>query len=255
MTMQQSSKFYNLLSIFAIVVIWHFASGTIFNEKLVPPPWEVLGTMIDMAKSGELWEHVAISMKRILIGYFWGNVIGIPVGLLMGRIFWFRGIMDPIIGFMRSIAPVALIPLAIVWFGIGETSKYFIILYAAVVVVILNTMAGVMSTPVIRVRAAQCLGASQFKIFTSIMLPSAWPYILTGMRVALGFSFMGVVAAEMIAAEAGIGYLIMQARLMILVNQMFVGLLVLGVLGIITDRTFEYIISKTMRRYMLEVGR
>ena len=241
-----------LLSIFIVLVIWQFASHYIFNPYLVPPPSVVIASLWEMVQTGEIWEHIWASVRRIMIGYFWGNLIGICLGLLMGRIFAVRCLLDPAISFLRSLSPVAIIPLAIVWFGVGEASKHFVILYGSVIVVLLNTMAGVMATPPIRIRAAQCLGASNFKIFTTVIIPSTWPYILTGMRVTLGICFASVVAAEMIAAEAGIGYMIMQARLMILINRMFVGLICLGILGAITDQIYQYIISKTMRRYMLE---
>ena len=249
----RSKGFYGLCSVVVMVVIWQLSSTYFFSPNILPPPLEVTNTFWDMARTGEIWLHIWISMRRIIIGYFWGTVFGIAIGLLMGRILLLRYALDPIVNVLRSIPPVAIIPLAIVWFGIGENSKHFIIFYSSLIVVVLNTIAGVISTPNIRIRAAQCLGASNFKIFSTVVLPSAWPNILTGMRTALGLSFMGVVVAEMIAAESGIGFLIMQGRLMIMVSMMYVGLITLGIMGAITDQIFQYISSKTMRRYMLEI--
>ena len=118
---------------------------------------------------------------------------------------------------------------------------------------IINTASGVASTPVIRVRAAQCLGANSLAILRWVVIPSAWPYVLTGLRLALGFSFMGVVAAEMLAAQKGIGFLIMQSTNILEAKQMFVGFILLGTFGFLTDRLFKLAVSKRLRRYMLEI--
>ena len=129
-------------------------------------------------------------------------------------------------------------------------SRYFIIFYGVVIIMIMNTAAGVSATPNIRLNAARCLGATPHQIFRRIVIPSAVPYILTGMRVALGFAFMGIVAAEMIAAQSGIGYLIMQSRMLLRTDIMFVGLVTLGVLGAVIDGLFKLAIDRTMKRYM-----
>jgi ABC-type nitrate/sulfonate/bicarbonate transport system permease component len=136
------------------------------------------------------------------------------------------------------------------WFGIGEMSKYFIIIYATLIIVLLNTAAGVSRTPVTRIRAARCLGAAEHQVFLKVILPSAVPYVLTGMRVALGFSFMGIVAAELIGAREGIGFLIMNSQLLLQTDQLFVGLLTLGVVGLVVDRIFRILLARSMRRYM-----
>ena len=159
----------------------------------------------------------------------------------------------PFIEFFRSIPPVALIPLVVSIFGIGEAGKYFIIAYAATFVMIINTASGIASTPAIRVRAAQCLGANSMAIMRWVVIPSAWPYVLTGLRLALGFSIMGVVAAEMLAAQEGIGYLIMQSTNILDAKEMFVGFVLLGTFGFLTDQLFKLAVSRRLRRYMLEI--
>jgi ABC-type nitrate/sulfonate/bicarbonate transport system permease component len=164
-----------------------------------------------------------------------------------------RTICNPLIEFFRNVPPVALIPLVVSVFGIGESGKYFIIAYAATFVMVINTAAGVTSTPAIRIRAAQCLGADQLAIIRWVVIPSAWPFVLTGMRLALGFSFMGVVAAEMLAAQQGIGFLIMQSTNILKAEVMFVGFVLLGIFGFIADRLFRLAVSKLLRRYMLAI--
>lgn len=237
------------LSILLTLVLWDLATRYVFNPVLVPSPLATFQEAGAMIRSGELWMHVGVSLKRILVGFASGSFVGITVGLLIGRVAVARELLDPLIELIRPISPVAMIPVSILWFGIGEISRYFIIFYATVLVVAMNTAAGVTAQPVSRARAARSLGASEAKVFTHVVLPTAIPQILVGMRIAVGFSFMGVVAAEMIGASSGIGYLIMQSRLMIQPERMFVGLLSLSIVGLITDRLFRFAVIWTSRRF------
>jgi ABC-type nitrate/sulfonate/bicarbonate transport system permease component len=238
------------ISFSVLLLVWHMAVGTLFNPMLVPSPEATFSKAWEMMLSGELFLHIYVSLKRVVIGYVLGCILGILMGALIGRVRIIRELSDPILEIVRPISPVAMIPLAMLWFGIGETSKYFVILYATVIIVLLNTAAGVQRTPTTRVRAAQCLGATELQVFTKVVLPSAVPYILTGMRVALGFSFMGIVAAELIGAREGIGFLIMNSRLLLNTEQLFVGLVALGVVGALIDRVFRSVLAHSMRRYM-----
>jgi NitT/TauT family transport system permease protein/taurine transport system permease protein len=237
-------------SISVAVLAWALFARYFAFPDLVPSPWATFGTGAQMLSSGALLSHVAVSLQRVLVGYAAGCAIGVLMGALMGRIPIVAQFADPLLQLMRPISPVALVPLSIIWFGIGDMSRYFIIFYGVVIIMILNTAAGVASTPNIRLNAARCLGARRGQIFRRIIIPSAVPYILTGMRVALGFAFMGIVAAEMIAAQSGIGYLIMQSRMLLRTDIMFVGLVTLGVLGAVIDGCFKLAINRTMQRFM-----
>ncbi len=238
-------------SILAFMLLWHFTSTYYFNPILIPPPLKVGDKIVEMASDGELLFHTWASLYRIFIGYFWGCSLGITIGVGIGLSKLLSDFVDPPIQFVRSITPVAIVPLSILAFGLDEASKYFVIIYGSFVPVVLNTAAGLASVPKIRIRAAQCLGAPARNIVRYVMLPSAWPFILIGLRLAMGFSFMGVVAAEMIAADTGVGFLIMQSRNMLLPEQMFTGLFMLGVLGLVTDRVLHSVIKRVMRRYMV----
>ncbi len=147
-----------------------------------------------------------------------------------------------------------MLPLALVWFGIGEASKYFLVGYIATIVVLTNTVAGVQAVPKLRLRAAACLGATELQIFRYVILPSSIPHIVTGMRTGLGMAFMAVVAAEMVAAESGIGYSIMQARNVVQVNQIFAGIVTLSVLGLLCDLVFRFTLSRIAREYQQEIN-
>jgi ABC-type nitrate/sulfonate/bicarbonate transport system permease component len=233
-----------------LLLVWYLSVGTIFNPILVASPQATFSKMASMLASGELLRHVSVSLKRVLVGYVVGCTLGIAFGAIIGRVKTVAELVDPVLELVRPISPVALVPLAMLWFGIGELSKYFIIIYATVIIVLLNTAAGVSRTPPTRIRAARCLGATNYQVFRKVVLPSAVPYILTGMRVALGFSFMGIVAAELIGAREGLGFLIMNSQMLLQTDQLFVGLLTLGIVGLIVDRIFRAILARSMRRYM-----
>jgi ABC-type nitrate/sulfonate/bicarbonate transport system permease component len=239
-----------VISVGSLLLVWHLMSKYVFNKVLIASPEDTFATAWEMLLNGELFRHVGVSLLRVVIGYFSGCFIGIVLGALIGRVRWVRELADPLLELIRPVSPVAIVPLAMLWFGIGEMSKYFVILYATTIVMVLNTAAGVARAPLTRIRAARCLGANDYQVFTKVTFPSAIPFILTGMRVALGFSFMGIVAAELIGAREGIGFLIMNSRKLMNTEQLFVGLMSLGVVGAILDRVFRFLLDRYTRRYM-----
>jgi ABC-type nitrate/sulfonate/bicarbonate transport system permease component len=242
------------LSVGSVLLLWHWSVGNVFNPALVPTPEQTFAKAWKMMQTGELFMHIAVSMRRVLVGYVAGCALGIVLGAIIGRVAIVLELAYPLLELIRPISPVAIVPLAMLWFGIGEMSKFFVIIYATIIIVLLNTAAGVSRTPVTRIRAARCLGATEYEVFVKIILPSAVPYVLTGMRVALGFSFMGIVAAELIGANEGLGFLIMNSQMLLQTDQLFVGLLALGVVGLIVDRIFRALLARSMRRYMQFLG-
>src|SRR6201987_1593578 len=214
-------------------------STFIFNPFLIPPPLEVIRTAIPMMMSGEIFADVSISMSRILVGFFFGSLIGVIFGVLLGRIRVLHDLLDPIMELLRYLSPTAMIPIAVIWFGIGEMSKYFLIFWGTFFIMLVNTIAGVMRTPIARQRAAQCLGASQLEIFAYTVVPSAVPYIVTGMRVAMASAFMSIIPAEILAADSGIGYLLQKSSMLLQNDRIFVALLTICLLGFVIDRLFR----------------
>jgi NitT/TauT family transport system permease protein/taurine transport system permease protein len=237
-------------SLVLALVIWQFLSSVLFNPFLIPPPLEVIRTAIPMLLSGEILSDVAISMTRIMVGFATGSLVGIVTGVLLGRIRVLHDLLDPIIELLRYLSPTAMIPIAVIWFGIGELSKYFLIFWGTFFIVVVNTTAGVWRTPVARQRAAECLGASQLQIFLFVIVPSAVPYIVTGMRVAMASSFMSIIPAEILAADSGIGYLLQKSSMLLQTNRIFVALLTICVLGFIVDRIFRLFVDRVLARYM-----
>jgi ABC-type nitrate/sulfonate/bicarbonate transport system permease component len=238
------------MSVVIAFLIWQLLSTFVFNPFLIPPPLEVFRTAIPMVVSGEIASDVAISMTRVLVGFGVGSAVGIVMGVLLGRIRLLHDLLDPIIELLRYLSPTAMIPIAVIWFGIGELSKYFLIFWGTFFIVLINTIAGVLRAPVTRQRAAECLGANRVQIFVLVVIPSSVPYIITGMRVAMASSFMSIIPAEILAADSGIGYLLQKSSMLLQTNRIFVALLTICLLGFIVDRIFRLLVDRVLARYM-----
>jgi len=235
-------------------LIWQLLSTFIFNPFLIPPPLEVIRTAIPMMMSGEIFADVSISMSRILVGFLSGSLIGVIFGVLLGRIRVLHELLDPIMELLRYLSPTAMIPIAVIWFGIGEMSKYFLIFWGTFFIVLINTTAGVWRAPITRQRAAECLGANRLQIFLMVVIPSTVPYIVTGMRVAMASSFMSIIPAEILAADPGIGYLLQKSWMLLQTNCIFVALLTICILGFAVDRLFRFFVQRVLARYMSYVS-
>lgn len=241
-----------LISLVVIVLVWQFFITPHMKEIFFPSPLAVTTEGIRLLREGILLHHVGMSAMRVTIGFFIGSLIAIPIGLCMGEIKVIRNILEPYVNFFRSIPPIAYISMAIIWFGIGEESKIFLIVYTTLFSVIINTYFGVSRIPQNRFRAALSLGASRLQLFLYVTIPGSMPFILTGMRIAMGGSFMTIIAAEMIAADEGLGFMIFNARLFMLTDRIFLGIILLGILGMIIDKVFRLLIQKFAGRYTVE---
>jgi ABC-type nitrate/sulfonate/bicarbonate transport system permease component len=236
-------------SIVGMVAVWHVIATSFFKPQFFPTPAVVFATGVEMVQSGELFEHIAISMQRILAGFFIGSAIAAPIGLAMGSIRKVRVVFDPYTQFFRFVPSIAWLTPVVLWFGVGEVSKVLIIIYTTTFIVLINTMVGVANIAPNKLRAAACLGATPVQAFFHVTLPAALPFILTGMRLAMGNSFATVVAAEMIAADSGLGYLIFNSRLWMATDRIFIGIVCLGALGLVTDRFFRYLIVRFAHQF------
>ena len=229
-----------LVGFASLFALWHVASVYLLNSVLFPPPLRVLAKAVELAEDGTLWSNASVSLQRIALGFLFGSLLGVPLGLAIGSFAIVRRLLEPYTEFLRFIPATALITVAVIWFGIGEGSKVFLIIYTTIFIVIINTAAGVSAVAPNKIRAAKSLGASRAQVFFFVALPATLPYILTGMRLAMGNSFVTIIAAELVAANAGLGKMIWDARLYMLVDQIFVALLVLGLLGFTADRLFRW---------------
>ena len=178
-----------------------------------------------------LWEHVGISVYRVLSGVFYGALVGIPLGFAMGLSSVARGLFDPIVEFMRPIPPLALIPLVILWFGIDETAKIVLLFLAALFIMTIAARSGAASVNIAKVHAAYSLGASRFQVLRHVILPNALPEIFTGLRTAMGVCWGTVVAAELVAADRGLGSMIMIAKNFLQTDTVVIGIVIIGLIG------------------------
>jgi len=210
---------------------------------VVPRPMKVWDSFVGMAESGELFENISISLRRVLIGFCIAFFLAFFLGILASLIPKLTPYYNHIVEFVRNVPPMSLIPLLILWFGIGETPKIIIIVLTSFFPIFLNTKSGILSCDSKLLEVGDSLGFSDGQKFFKIMLPNAVPSILVGMRIGLGYSWRAIVGAEMIAAASGLGYLILDAQQMSRSDKVLVGIFVIGILGYFCDRLFYLIIK------------
>lgn len=218
-----------------LLLVWQLL-GTfgVIDERFVPTPASIARTMYEMMVNGTLWVHLKASFIRIGSGFVIGSIVGIALGVLMGLSRWLRAALDPIVAAIYPIPKISLLPLVMVFFGLGEASKIFIIAFAVVFIVLINTMSGVMSISSIYFDVAKNYRASKLKLFTRIIVPGALPSIFVGLRLAIGVALILIVAAEFVAARAGIGYLIWTSFEVMRIEEMFVGIILITAIGLLT---------------------
>lgn len=231
-----------------ILTLWQLAAW-IYGPEVIAGPLDTVKGAIELLRDGSLIHYIGISFYRVFVGWTLGSLIAIPIGLLIGKIKVIRMFVEPILNFVRFIPPLAFITLFLVWFGIGEQSKIALILYSTLFIVILNTLTGVLAIEEDKIRAAKSMGASEWQTLVHVIVPAATPYIFTGIRLAMGTSYMAIVGAEMIAANEGVGYLIWNSRLFFRTDWIFVGLISLGLMGFFTDRAVDWFGRKVLHRY------
>lgn len=214
-------------------------SGLQMEPVWLPPPEAVVDRLIEIAGEGyqnfTLWEHLGWSLLRVVVGFLLGAIVGIPLGYAMGLSDWFRGWFDPIVEFMRPVPPLALIPLVIIWAGIGEAGKIILLFLASLWIMTIAARAGVSGVKITKVHAAYSLGASKWQIMRYVIAPNSLPEIFTGARVAMGVCWGTVVAAELVAAEKGAGMMIMVASRFQLTDIVIMGIILIGAIGYAID--------------------
>ncbi|ARE83842.1 ABC transporter permease [Roseovarius mucosus] len=211
------------------------AKGMQMEPIWLPAPEAVVSRLIEVSKQGyqnfTLWEHLYWSLFRVIVGFALGALVGIPLGYAMGLSDWFRGWFDPIVEFMRPVPPLALIPLVIIWAGIGESGKIILLFLAALWIMTISARAGVSGVAISKVHAAYSLGASKWQLMRHVIVPNSLPEIFTGARVAMGVCWGTVVAAELVAAEKGAGMMIMVASRFQLTDIVLMGIILIGIIG------------------------
>jgi len=237
----RASAAWLVISMMLFLLVWTVASLLFKSSTLLPSPWAVLEGFFSLVRDGSLLGDIQASLQRVLVGFLIASMIGAPLGIFLAYFYIPRQILLPIITLLRPIPPIAWIPLAILWFGIGNSSSYFITAIAAFFPVFINSFAGGRAVDRHHIYAAKCLGAKQAALFTKVLLPSALPLVWAGLRIGLGQSWMAVVTSELIAAQSGLGYMIQANRLNLETSYVLVGMVVIGILGSFMNAALGYI--------------
>lgn len=241
------------VAVSAGVLLWWYAAGRL-QSPLFPDPWTIVRAGWQMAQDGTLLRDVGVSLQRIAIGFALGCAVGIPVGLAMGMSRTALLVFDPYVQFLRFVPPIAWLIPAIMWFGIGETSKVLIIFDMTVFLVLLNTFAGVLAVRRNYLRGAETFGIRRWQLFAWVIFPATMGHVVAGARIAMGNSFAAVVAAELIAANSGLGFLIVDSAAWMAMDNMFAAMLTLGLLGIVADRLFRALTGALLRPYLVRTA-
>ncbi len=224
-----------LLVLMALIAVWWVV--VVQTESVIfPTPLQVVTGTMELIEDGTLWEHIGASLFRVGVGFALAAMVALPMGLWMGRVDAAYITLNPIFQILRPISPIAWIPLAILWFGVGNVSPIFLIFIAAVFPMIVQTASGVHTIERRYLRAAENFGVSRAVLFRQVIIPAVLPEMIVGMRISLGVAWLVVVAAEMIALRSGLGYLIMDSR-----NAgnrydlVIAGMIIIGLIGLILD--------------------
>jgi len=234
-----SQVFSSLVVAACLVAVWWAAvvqTGTV----IFPTPWQVCRAILDLAESGELWGHIGSSLFRVAAGFLLAIAVGVPLGLFIGWVKAAHTTLNPIVQILRPISPIAWIPIAILWFGVGDLSPIFLIFLASVFPTIVQTAAAVHTIERQYILAAENFGVSRSKLFLQVVIPAVLPQIIVGMRISLGVAWLVVVAAEMIALRSGLGYLIIDSRNAGNRYDLVVAaMIIIGITGLLLDGTMR----------------
>jgi ABC-type nitrate/sulfonate/bicarbonate transport system permease component len=224
-----------ILSPVAALVVWQLASNAgLINQRYVPSPVAIAMAGWDLALSGELALHIGASLRRLVIGFVLGAVPGVFIGMVMGLNRWVRAALDPLVAALYPIPKIALLPLLMLVFGLGDGSKVVVVATSVLFLTIINTTVGVVQLDRIYFDVARNYGTPWPKLFLRVILPGALPTILAGLRISLGVSLVVLVGAEFVASQSGIGYLIWSSWQTLMVEKMFVGIIVITILGVLS---------------------
>jgi NitT/TauT family transport system permease protein len=247
----RQSLFRSASAVIGFLTLWEVAGRTVFIPAVLPAPSVILVESWSRASSGLLAWDVAMSASRIAVGFLAGSLLGTLLGLLFGAVDPIRRVFEPIVQFFRFIPPIAWLTPVLIWFGIGETGKWVLITYTTTFMVLLNTLAGFAEPLRDRMRAAQVFGAGPWRAFLHVRLPATVPWIFGGMRIGMGNSFQTLIVAEMLASNEGLGHLILNSRIQLSTERMFVGILGIAVLGIAADVGFRTLTRRLFSRHRL----
>jgi NitT/TauT family transport system permease protein len=210
--MSKSKRILPALTVITVLIFVWWLAVVMTHSAIFPTPWQVVAGILELAREGTLWDDIGASLMRVAVGFLIAVSIAVPLGLWMGWVSGAFSTLNPIFQILRPISPIAWIPLAILWFGVGDMSPIFLIFMSSVFPMVVQTTAGVHTIERRYLRAAENFGVSRYTLFRRVVIPAVLPQIIVGMRIGLGVAWLVVVAAEMIALRSGLGYLIIDSR-------------------------------------------
>ncbi|WP_410495462.1 ABC transporter permease [Cellulosilyticum sp. ST5] len=235
-----------------LIILWFWGSNfTDISNVFLPTPQATFGAMLDGMKDGSLWTDIGISCYRVFMGFLISVLIGIPIGILAGTFKIVAAVVKPIIGFMRYLPISALIPLIMVWSGVGEKAKVTIIVVGAIFSLITMISDIVRSVPTDLIHSAYTLGATQRQVIAKVIIPAMMPQIVDSLRTVMGWAWTYLVMAEMLASSSGLGYSIMIAERFMKTYIIFMGVFTIGLLGLIIDKLFA-LINRLLFQWAIE---
>lgn len=247
-TKKATHLFNSSLAIIVFILIWEVCARLeIFNPVFFPPFSKVVKALYGLAASGELWKHCSISLMRSLSGFTLGMLVAIPLGLIIG---WFRKaevFLYPLLQVFRNMPTLALLPVFVMFFGIGEFSKTMVILWGVLWATLLNTIAGVRNVDPQLIKAARSMGVGSLRLFGTVVLPASLPYIFAGMRISATVSILILIAAEMMGASKGLGYALFFYQSNFKIPEMYAVLIVMAVFGVTLNYTLEKVEKRSFR--------
>jgi len=226
----------HVLAFVALILVWQIASLSFVDQNIVPSPREVFHALFFGIPTRDLLQDIGSSLRRVLVGLTAAIVFGVVLGLILGPLKRVGDFISAVLEYLRPIPPIAWIPIAILWFGIGEMSAYFIIFLAAFFPIFTNTFVGARSVSPVHRTVAHSLSVGKRLFILDVLLPTALPQIVTGVRIGAGFAWMAVIASEMVAAQSGLGYMIQLNRLLLMSDKVVAGMVVIGVIGYLMNR-------------------
>lgn len=224
-------------------VLWQILpSAGIVNSQFIPPLSDVVTTIWKLGSTGELFTHTKASLSRAVYGFLLSIIVGVPLGFILGG--WFKKLeefLDPLLQVLAQINPFSLFPIFILFFGIGEVAKVAIIFWVCVWPMLFSTVNGVKNIDPLLIKAARAMGTSKFSLFWKVVLPGASPMIFSGIRSCVGSAFLMLVAAEMIGASAGLGWLVLNSQINYQISKLFAAAVAIAVLGIVITKLVTFI--------------
>lgn len=230
-----------------LIIAWHLMSLSM--PVFFPGPLASLMGGVELFENGQLIPYIGVTWYRVLLGWSVGTLLGIPTGWMIGQSDIFKRLVDPYVNFFRFIPPIIWVTVFLLWFGYNDLTRVLLVGYATFMICVIHGTVGIVTIPNEKIRAATNLGVTGWELFRRVKIPAALPEAVTGMRVAMTNSFMTIIAVEMLTASTGIGYLAWTSRLYFRLDFVFISIVVLGLMGLITDRIFRFLAWKYLARY------